>query len=75
MKAAIKAKRNKEMGSNKASRFFNVPQTILERYVKFQQKSSSETVETKLGMKHVLRFKAENDLDEHCLSKEIKFLA
>jgi hypothetical protein len=33
MKAAIKAIRNGEMGSYKASRFFNVPQTTLERYV------------------------------------------
>ena len=44
MKAAIEAIRNKEMGSYKASRVFNVPQTTLERYVKDQQKSSSETV-------------------------------
>jgi len=41
MKAAIKAIRNREMGSYKASRFFSVPQTTLERYVKDQQKSSS----------------------------------
>jgi len=31
MKAAIKAIRNREMGSCKASRFFNVPQTTLQR--------------------------------------------
>ena len=49
MKEAIEAIRNKEMGSYKASRVFNVPQTTLERYVKDWQKSSSETVETKLG--------------------------
>jgi len=34
MEAAIKAIRNKEMGSYKASRVFNVPQTTLEHYVK-----------------------------------------
>jgi hypothetical protein len=34
----------------------------------------SETVKTKLGMKQVLRCEAENDLNEHCLSKEMKFL-
>jgi len=39
MKAAIEAIRNKEMGSYKASRVFNVPQTTLERYVKDRQKS------------------------------------
>jgi hypothetical protein len=73
MKAAIKAIRNREMGSYKASRFFKVPQTTLERYVKDQQKSSSETVKTKLGMKQVLRCEAENDLAEHCLLIEKKF--
>jgi hypothetical protein len=51
MKAAIKAIGNREMGSYKASRFFNVPQTTLQRYVKDQRKSSSETVKTKLGRK------------------------
>jgi len=33
IKAAIKVIRNREMGSNKASRIFKVPQTRLERYV------------------------------------------
>jgi len=73
MKAAIEAIRNKEMGSYKASRFFNVPQTTLERYVKDRQKSSSETVKTKLGRKQVLPWEAENDLAEHCLLMERKF--
>jgi hypothetical protein len=49
MKAAIKAIRNREMGSYKTSRLFNVPQTTLERYVKDQQKSSSETAKIKIG--------------------------
>ena len=49
MKAAIEAMRNKEMGSYKASRVSNVPQTTLEHYVKDQQKSSSETVKNKTG--------------------------
>jgi len=51
MKAAIEAIRNKEMGSYKAPRVFNVPHTTLERYVKDRQKRSSETVKTKLGRK------------------------
>jgi len=75
MKAANEAVRNKEMGSCKASRDFNVPQTTLERYVKDWQKSSSETVKTKLGSKQVLPCEAENDLAEHCLLMERKFLA
>jgi hypothetical protein len=62
MKAANEAIRNKEMGSYKVSRVFNEPQTILESYVKDRQKSSSETVKTKLGRKQVLLCEAENDL-------------
>ena len=73
MKAAIKDIRNREMGSYKTSRVFRLPQTTLERYVKERQKSSSETVKTKLGMKQVLRCEAENDLAEHCLLMERKF--
>jgi len=44
MKEAIETVRNKEVGSYKASRIFNLPQTTLERYVKDRQKISSETV-------------------------------
>jgi hypothetical protein len=44
---SFKAIRDREMGSYKASRFLNVSQTTLERYVKDQQKSSSETVKNK----------------------------
>jgi hypothetical protein len=61
------------MGSYKASRVFNVPQKTLERYVKDRQKSSSETVKTKLCRKQVLRCEAEHDLAEHCLLMERKF--
>jgi len=67
MEAAFEAIRNKEMGSCKASRVFNVPQTTLEHYVKDRQKSSSETVKRKLGRKQVLPCEAENDLAEHSL--------
>ena len=67
MRAAIEAVRNKEMGSYKASRVFNILQTTLEHYVKDWQKSSSETVKTKLGRKQVLPCEAENDLAEHRL--------
>jgi len=47
IKAAIEAIRNKKLGSCKASRVFNVPQTTLERCVKDRQKSSTETVKNK----------------------------
>ena len=74
MMAAIEAMRNKEMGSYKASRVFNIPQTTLQRYVKDRQKSSSETVKTKLGRKQVLPCEEENDLAEHCRLMERKFI-
>jgi hypothetical protein len=50
MKAATDDTRNKEMGSYKASRVFNVTQTR-GRYVKDRQKSSSEVITTKVGRK------------------------
>ena len=75
MKAAIEAMRNKEMGSYKSSKVFNVPQTTLERYVKDRQKSSNETVKTKLGRKQVLPCEADSDLAEYCLLMERKILA
>ena len=67
MKAVTEVVRNKEMSSLKASRVFKEPQTTLELYVKDRQKSSSETVKTKLGRKQVLPCDAENDVAEHCL--------
>ena len=48
MKAAIEAVRNEDMGSCKASRLFNLPQTTLQRYVKDRQKSSSEAIKQNL---------------------------
>jgi hypothetical protein len=52
MKAAIEAMRNKEMGSYKACRVFNLPQTKLQSYVKDGQESSSEASETPLAAEH-----------------------
>jgi hypothetical protein len=71
MKAAIEAKRSKEMGSYKAFRVFNVPHTTLERYIKDREKA----IKTKLGRKQVLPCEAENDLAERCLLVERKFFA
>jgi hypothetical protein len=39
MKAAVEAIRNKEVGSYKVSRVFNIPQTTLQSYVKYWEKS------------------------------------
>jgi hypothetical protein len=73
MKAATETKRNTKMGSYKASRVFNVPQTTLECCIKDRKKSSKEAIKTKLGRKQVLLCEAENDLAEHCLLMERKF--
>ena len=67
MKAAIEAIMNKKFVSYKAYRFFSVPQTTLQRYVKDGQKSSSDTVKTKRGRKQVLPCEGENDVAENCL--------
>jgi len=72
MKAAIEAMRNKEMGSYKASRVFNVQQITLQRYDKDRQKSSSEAIKTKLGREQVLPCEVENDLVQHCVLMERK---
>jgi hypothetical protein len=54
MKAAIEVMRNKEMGSYKASRVFNLPQTTLRSYVK-DRESSSEAIKQKcVGSKFFL---------------------
>jgi len=66
--------RNKEKGSKKASKFFNLPQTTLRLYVKDRQKSSSETIKTKLGRKQALPCEAENDLSQHYRLMERKIL-
>jgi len=60
------------MGSYRASRVFNIPQTTPESYVKDRQKSLSETLNTKLGTKQVLPCEAENYLAGHCLLLETK---
>jgi uncharacterized HAD superfamily protein len=65
--------RNKEMGSYRASRALNVPQTTLELYIKDREKSLNEEIKTKLGTKQVLPCEAENELDEHRLLVERKF--
>ena len=72
MEAAIEAVRNKEMGSYKAFRVFNVPQTTLEPYVKDQKKCSSEIGKTNLRRKQVLPCEAESDLAKRCLLMERK---
>jgi len=73
MKVAIEAMRNKEMGNYEASRFFSLPQTTIQRYVKDQQESSNEAKTTKLSRKQVVPCEVENDLAEYCFFMERKF--
>jgi hypothetical protein len=75
LKVAIEAMRSKEMGSYAVFRVFNIPQKTLELYIKDRKKSSNEVTKTKLGRKQVLLCEAENDLADHCLFMERKFLA
>jgi hypothetical protein len=49
MKATIESLRKRDMGSCKAPRVSNVPQTTLQRYVKDRHESSSEAIKTKLS--------------------------
>jgi len=55
MKAAIEARRNKEIGSYKAPSVFNLPQTTPQSYVKDRQESSSEAIkQNSVGSKFFL---------------------
>jgi len=74
MNVAIEAMRNEEMGSYKASRFFSLSHTTLQRCVKDRQKNSSEAMK-KVCRKHVFPCEVENDLTEHCLVVQRKFLS
>jgi len=73
-KAATEAMRNKEMSSYKASSAFTLPQTTLQSYVNDRQESSSKAIKQKwVGIKF-FPCEGENDLAEHCLLMERKFL-
>ncbi|KAJ4430465.1 hypothetical protein ANN_22681 [Periplaneta americana] len=61
------------MGSFKAARIYNVPQTTLERYVKDEIKSPTDVVKTKLGRKQYLPSDLEKDLAEHCILLEERY--
>jgi len=69
MKPAIDAWGTREWAATKRPVFL-LPQTTLRCYVKDRQKSSSETIKTKVGRKQVLPCEVENDLAEHfCLTE------
>jgi len=67
--------RNKEMGSYKASSVFNLPQTTLQSNVKRPAGKLKWSNKTKLDRKQVFPCERENDLAEHCLLMERKFLS
>jgi hypothetical protein len=76
MNEAVGAVLRKEMGHLKASKYFGVPQTTLERYVKQRRQSPTEEdcPTTKLGRKLVIPPNLEVDLVQHCLLTEERFL-
>ena len=63
----------RKWADTKRSRVFSLPQTTPEHYVKDRQRSSSETIKTKLGRKQVIPCEVEKDLAEHCLLMARKF--
>jgi hypothetical protein len=75
MNEAVLAVIRKEMGYFKDSKYFGVPQTTLERYIKQRRLSSSEKdyPTTKLGRKPVFPPNLEADLVQHCLLMEERF--
>ncbi|KAJ4446411.1 hypothetical protein ANN_13107 [Periplaneta americana] len=74
MNRAVEAVVRKEMGYLKAARYFCVPQTTLERYVKQRRESENEEeISTKLGRKPVFPPDLESDLVSHCLLMEERF--
>jgi len=73
MKTANETMRNKEMGSYKASRVFSLPQITLQSYDKDLGRSSEAIKQKWVGSKF-FPCEGENDLTEHCLLMERKFL-
>lgn len=73
MKAAVKSVKNKEMGSFKASRIFNVPQTTLERYVKICYDEEGSTGPRSIGRQPTLAKHVEEDLAKYCTLMENRF--
>lgn len=73
MKSAVSAVRKKEMGSFKAARIFNVPQTTLERYVKMSDNEDGSTSPRPIGRQPTLSKQIESDLTEYCVVMEHKF--
>jgi hypothetical protein len=67
--------RKNEMGSFKATRVFNLPQRILECYIKNADKLPADVVRTKIGRKPVLPPTVETDLAEYCLIMEQRFFS
>jgi hypothetical protein len=70
MRAAVAAMRNKEMGSIKATRLFNVSQSTLVRYVKNVEIFPVDIVKSKIRRKLVLPPAKEIDLADYCLLME-----
>uniref|UniRef100_A0A8D8VHG1 HTH CENPB-type domain-containing protein n=1 Tax=Cacopsylla melanoneura TaxID=428564 RepID=A0A8D8VHG1_9HEMI len=78
---AVRAMRLRQMGSFKASKVFNVPQTTLERYAKRMSVDEDAVVHTKTGRKPYLSAELEQELADQCSllerksTKDVKRLA
>jgi transposase-like protein len=72
MNEAVGAVLREEMGHLKASKYFGVHQTTLERYVKQRRLSPTDEdcATTKLGRKPVIPPNLEAELIQHCLLME-----
>lgn len=73
MVKAIRAVREKTMGTLKASKTFNVPRSTLQDLSKRNEVSPSKVVSTKIGRKPILGQELENQLVTYLLHMEEKF--
>jgi hypothetical protein len=74
MNASIETKGTRNWAATKHQNFQRTSK-ILERYVKYRQKSSRKTLKPKLRRKQVVCSEAESERAKHYLWMEIKFLA
>nr|CAH7753508.1 unnamed protein product [Callosobruchus chinensis] len=72
MKRAVEAVRNREMGTLKASKSFNVPKSTLIDYVR-SKKSTETLINIKLGRKPALTLDLEQALVQYALEMDKRF--
>lgn len=70
MMRAIMAVRNKEIGSLRAAKIFEMPKSALKNKVKSTEQSTEKLVSMRIGRNRVLREDLENALLSYCLIME-----